>query len=180
MNGVLTTVIGVMPQGFDFPQKVEVWVPLVTTDEVRKRENRQTWFVLGRLKDGVSFEEARAEIQTIGKRLASAYPPNRDLRPSVDHFHEFMIGPNATALYGSMWGAVGFVLLIACANLANLLLARAMSRSREISVRIALGAGRWRIVRQLLVESVMLSFVGGIGGCSSGNVTAFNAFGRFR
>ncbi|HEV3333241.1 MAG TPA: ABC transporter permease [Bryobacteraceae bacterium] len=165
MNGAPTTVIGVMAQGFDFPQKVDLWVPLVPTPEVRKRENRDTWFVLGRLAEGVTMQTARAEIETISRRLASAYPlTNRDLRPVVQRFHEFMIGPNATVLYGSMWGAVGFVLLIACANLANLLLARAIGRSREVSVRIALGAGKWRIIRQLLIESVMLSGLGGIFG----------------
>jgi putative ABC transport system permease protein len=165
MSNTPTTVIGVMPEGFSFPQKVDLWVPLVVTSEVRKRENRDTWFVLGRLKDGVSFETARAEIATIVARLAAAYPlTNRDLHIVVQHFDEFMIGPNAAALYGSMWGAVGFVLLIACANLANLELARAMGRAREISVRIALGAGRWRIIRQLLVESVLLSCLGGVGG----------------
>jgi putative ABC transport system permease protein len=147
MSGTPTAVIGIMRQGFSFPQKVDMWVPLVVTSQVRKRENRDAWFVLGRLKDGVSFETARAEIETIAARLAKAYPlTNRDLHITVQHFGEFMIGPNAAALYGSMWGAVGFVLLIACANLANLQLARAVSRAREISVRIALGAGRWRII----------------------------------
>ena len=165
MNGVPTTIIGVMPQGFSFPQKVEVWVPLVKTAEVQKREKRDTWFAFGPLAEGATFETARAEIETIGRRLAAAYPlTNKDYRPAVWHFHEFFIGPNAIMIYGSMWGAVGFVLLIACANLANLLLARAMGRSREISVRIALGAGRWRIIRQLLIESLLLSGLGGFLG----------------
>lgn len=165
MNGAPTTFIGVMPEGFSFPQKQDLWVPLVKTAKVLNRANRDTWMAFGPLRQGVTFESARAEIETIAKRLAIAYPAaNQDLRPTVQNFHEFMIGPNATLIYGSMWGAVGFVLWIACANLANLLLARAIGRSREISVRIALGAGRWRIIRQLLIESVMLSGLGGILG----------------
>src|SRR6476646_8174572 len=165
MNGAPTTVIGVMPRGFSFPQKVEVWVPLVQTPRVMKRENRETWMVVARLAEGVTVESARAEMEVIGRRLAAAYPlTNHDLLPEIQTFTQFFIGPNGTLIYGSMWGAVGFVLLIACANLANLLLARAISRSREISVRIALGAGRWRIIRQLLVESVMLSCLGGFLG----------------
>ncbi|HEV3312744.1 MAG TPA: ABC transporter permease [Chloroflexota bacterium] len=164
-NGMPMIIIGVMPRGFSFPQKVEVWVPLVKTPAVLDRGNRDTWCVVGRLADGATVERARTEIETIAKRLAIQYPAtNRDFRPVVGHFHEFFIGPNAMLIYGSMWGAVGFVLLIACANLANLLLARAIDRSREISIRIALGAGRWRIVQQLLIESVMLSGVGGFLG----------------
>jgi len=163
INGALTTVIGVMPQGFFFPQNQDLWVPLVPTPNLRKREARGLWFVFGRMADGVTIESAHAEMDTIGRRLERAYPlTNQGVVPVVQNFHEFFIGPNATMIYGSMWGAVGFVLLIACANLANLLLARSISRSREISVRIALGAGRWRIIRQLLIESVMLSTVGGV------------------
>jgi len=165
MNGALTTVIGVMPQGFSFPQKVDVWVPLVQTPRVMKRENRDTWMVVGRLAYGVTVETARAEMEIIGRRLAAAYPlTNHDLLPEIQTFTQFFIGPSGALVYGSMWGAVGFVLVIACANLANLLLARAIGRSREISVRIALGAGRWRIIRQLLIESLMLAGLGGFLG----------------
>ena len=163
INGTPTTVIGVMVQGFSFPQKQDLWVPLVPTPAVQKREARNLWVAVGRMASGVTIESARAEMDTIGRRLASAYPlTNQGQLPVVQRFHEFFIGPNATLIYGSLWGAVGFVLLIACGNMANLMLARAASRSREISVRIALGAGRWRIIRQLLVESVMLSAVGSL------------------
>ena len=131
----------------------------------RKRDARDTWFVFGRLADGVTIEAARAEMETIGKRLERAYPAtNQGFLPQVRNFREFFIFENEDVIYTSMWGAVGFLLLITCANLANLLLARAMERSREISVRIALGAGRWRIIRQLLIESLMLSSVGAICG----------------
>ena len=165
MNGALTTYIGVMPQGFSFPQTVDVWVPLVQTPKVMNRENRDTWMVVARLAKGVSVETAQAEMDIIGKRLATEYPvTNRELFPEIQTFTQFFIGPNGALIYGCMWGAVGFVLLIACANLANLLLARAIGRSREISVRIALGAGRWRIIRQLLIESLMLSGLGGFLG----------------
>jgi predicted permease len=165
MNGTPTTIIGVMPEGYTFPQKVDSWVPLVQTERVMNRENRDTWMAFGRLAPGVTIENARAEMDIIGKRLALAYPAtDAEHPPVVQKFDEFFIGANAALIYGSMWGAVGFVLLIACANLANLMLARAMGRSREISVRIALGAGRWRIIRQLLIESVMLSSLGGAFG----------------
>jgi putative ABC transport system permease protein len=165
LNGRLTTVIGVMPPGFSFPQNQDLWVPLVPTPEVRTRENHDTWFVFGRLAEGVTVAAARAEMRTIGQRLERAYPAtNRGLLPQLRNFREFFIGSNATLIYQTMWGAVGFVLLIACANLANLLLARAMGRAREISLRIALGAGRWRIIRQLLLESVLLSGLGGFFG----------------
>jgi putative ABC transport system permease protein len=126
MNGALTTYIGVMPEGFSFPQTVDVWVPLVQTPKVMNRENRDTWVVVARLANGVTVETAQAEMDVIGKRLATEYPvTNRELLPEVQTFTQFFIGPNAALIYGSMWGAVGFVLLIACANLANLLLARA-------------------------------------------------------
>ncbi|MES1260243.1 MAG: ABC transporter permease, partial [Acidobacteriota bacterium] len=167
MNGAPTTVIGVMPKCFSFPQKQDLWVPLIPTPEIRKRDVRGTWFAFGRLAEGVTVERARAEMDTIGRRLGRAYPltnQGRNLLPFVQTFNEFFFFGNENTIYWSMWGAVGFVLLIACANLANLMLARAMGRSREISVRIALGAGRWRIIRQLLIESLMLAGVGGVLG----------------
>jgi putative ABC transport system permease protein len=165
LNGVPTTVIGVMPQGFSFPQNQDLWVPLVPTPDVRRRDNHNNWFVLGRLADRATIDDARAEMATIGKRLELAYPlTNKGFPVEALRFHEFFIGPNATLIYQAMVGAVGFVLLISCANLANLFLARGMTRSREISVRLALGAARSRIVGQLLVESVLISSLGGVAG----------------
>jgi putative ABC transport system permease protein len=165
MNAIPTMVIGVMPQGFSFPQTVDVWVPLVQTATVMQRDRTDTWFAFGRLAEGVRFQSARAEVESIIKRLETEYPvTDRRAHLVVQNFAQFFIGANAAALYGSMWAAVGFVLLMACANLANLLLARSMARSRETSVRIALGAGRWQVIRQLLIESVMLSGMGGFLG----------------
>ena len=150
LNGVPTTVIGVMPRGFSFPQNQDLWVPLVPTPEVQRRDRRNTWFVVGRLSEGATVDRARAEMETIGQRLAMAWPAtNAALRPEVRTFEEFFIGESAALIYTAMVGAVGFVLLIACANLANLLLARGSARSREMALRVALGAGRWRVVRQL-------------------------------
>ena len=165
MNGALTTIIGIMPEGFSFPQTVDMWTPLMETAAVKNRANTDTWFAFGRLAPGVTFQSARVEVESIIKRLETEYPlTDQRVHLVVQNFAQFFIGDNAGMIYGSMWGAVGFVLLIACANLANLLLARAIGRSREISVRIALGAGRWRIIRQLLIESVMLSGMGGLLG----------------
>jgi len=144
---------------------VDVWVPLVPTPELRNRQNRSLWFAFGRMAPGATIQSAQSEMDGIGRRLEVAYPAtNRDARIRVATFRQFLLGGNAAALYGAMWGAVGFVLLIACANLATLLLARAIGRFREVSIRMALGARRSQIVRQLLIESVMLSSAGGILG----------------
>jgi predicted permease len=160
-----TTVIGVMGRGISFPHRVDLWVPLVPTADLEQRQSRRLWFGFGRLARGATTGSAQAEMETIGRRLARSYPStNQGFGPAVMTFPEFFLGPQATTLYGSMSVAVAFVLLIACANLANLLLTRATGRSREISVRISLGAGRRRIVRQLLIESLMLSGAGGLLG----------------
>jgi putative ABC transport system permease protein len=165
VDGTPTTVIGVMAQGFKFPDAQQLWLPLMPEGNLQRRGVGTLWFVFGRMADGVKIQTARAEIQEIARRLEREHPTtNRGFSPVVMTMPEFVLGPNATAMYGAMWGAVGFVLLIACANLANLMLARAGGRSREISVRIALGASRWRIVRQVLIESLMLSAIGGLLG----------------
>ena len=156
------TVIGVMAQGVSFPFTETLWVPLVPFPSLQKREARSLFFAFGRMVDGATIQSTRAEMDTIGRRLANAYPlTNQGVYPRVRTFAESFGGPNATVTYGAMWAAVAFVLVIACANVANLLLVRAITRSREMSVRIALGAGRWRIIRQLVIESVMLSAMGG-------------------
>ncbi len=160
-----TTIIGVMPDGFSFPQNQDLWIPLTQTADLQARDARKLWFAFGRMADGVTRESARAELETIGSRLARAYPrTNQGQIPQLQSFSEFFIGSNATLIYGAIWGAVGFVLLIACSNLANLMLARAIGRSREISISIALGAGRWRIIRQALIESLILTTMGGACG----------------
>jgi len=165
LNGQTTMVIGVMPQGFSFPQNQDLWLPMAPTAVLRDRsKSGQIWYILGRLADGVSVESARAEMQTIGRRLRAAYPRTDNALPLVRTFAEFFIRSDSIRVYEAMLGAVSFLLLIACANLANLLLARSIDRSRELSVRVALGASRWRIARQLLVESVLLSVPGGVLG----------------
>jgi putative ABC transport system permease protein len=179
LNDSPATVIGVMPPDFYFPhRRVDLWLPLAPAPNLRKRETRNLWFAFGRLADAATITTAQAEIDTIGRRLESDYPlTNRDVRPYLTTFQNFL-GPNAAVFYRAIWGAVGFVLLIACANLANLLLARNIGRSREVSVRIALGATRQRIMRQFLVESVMLSSVGGAFGwlIAIGTVRAYELF----
>jgi putative ABC transport system permease protein len=180
LSGTPTNVIGVMPPGFDFPHhRVDLWIPLVPTADLQKRETRVLWFAFGRMSQGVTVRSAQAEMDTIGGRLESAFPlTNQDVHPRVLNFREVFIGRNAAAFYGAIWGAVGFVLLIACANLANLLLGRTIGRAREISVRIALGAGRGRIIRQLLIESLMLSSLGGVFGwlIAIGSVRTYELF----
>ncbi len=150
------TVIGVMPPGFTFPTpRVDLWIQIVPDRD----RPLFFWFAFGRLAKGATRKTAQAEMDTIARRFT-----NKDVPPHLRSFGEQFWGENAMALYRAIWGAVGFVFLIGCANLANLLLARAIGRYREISLRIALGAGRWRIIRQLLIESLMLSSIAAVLG----------------
>jgi putative ABC transport system permease protein len=164
INELPTVIVGVMPRGFMFPSEGDVWIPLIPTDDYQKRESRETTLA-GRLAPGANISSARAEMETIARRLAAAYPAsNKDWDVRVQNFNDYANGGPIRVVFLAMLGAVGFVLLIACANVANLLLGRAVGRSREISIRSALGASRWRVIRQLLVESVILSIGGGVLG----------------
>jgi putative ABC transport system permease protein len=164
LNDIPTTIIGVMPSGFTFPGTSDLWTPYVPGADSEKREVRRL-VAFGRMRDGVTEKSARTEIEGIARRLEKAYPAtNQGISAVVHSFGEAFNGPQITIVFSAMLGAVGFVLLIACANVANLLLGRAVGRIREISVRIALGASRWRVIRQLLVESVILSVTGGVIG----------------
>ncbi|MGH9794081.1 MAG: ABC transporter permease [Candidatus Acidiferrales bacterium] len=165
VEGRPQTVIGVMPKEFDFPKTAELWMPLAMTDDDRKSRTRHALHVVGRMKPGVSEEQVRAEMETIAKRLAEAYPDsNRGWGVRVLNIRDYLIGDLTRSYTQLLLGAVGFVLLIACANVANLQLARSSGRRKEIAVRVALGAKRGRVVRQLLTESVLVSLAGlGLG-----------------
>ena len=162
VNGQPATIVGVMPDGMKFPTGADMWAPFIPTVEQEKRGNRPL-SVFGRLKHEYSRGQAQTEMNTIAARLAAQYPDtNKEFtRIAVATFNDRFNGGPIRAVFLSMMGAVGFVLLIACANVANLLLSRSAHRSREIAVRIALGATRWRVIRQLLVESIVLGFIGG-------------------
>ncbi|PYR90794.1 MAG: hypothetical protein DMF84_19340 [Acidobacteria bacterium] len=162
IDGRAATIVGVMPEGMQFPSSGELWVPAVPTTEQEVRGARFLQ-VFGRLRKDATRARAQTEMNAIGSRLAAAYPETNKEFPivNVETFNERFNGGRIRTVFLSMMGAVGFVLLIACANVANLLLSRSVHRSREIAVRIALGATRWRVVRQLLIESVVLGFMGG-------------------
>ncbi|HEV2836363.1 MAG TPA: ABC transporter permease [Pyrinomonadaceae bacterium] len=165
LNSESFTVVGVMPPGFFFPiREAEVWTPWAMEPEQASGRGDHYLRVVARLKPRVTIEGANADTESLATRLATDYPrTNEGLGILVRSFHQDYVGDLRRPML-ILFGAVGLVLLIACANVANLMLAHATTRRREIAIRMALGAGRWAIARQLLTESLLLAIAGGLLG----------------
>lgn len=174
VNGQPTTVIGVMPRGFTYPLVADVWLPMSMTPGLRNMPWTGRGFgVVGRLRDGVSIEAARAEIETLAANALRDHPEmGKDRQLLVMGIKESTFGLGAKPMMWALLGAAIVVLLVASANVANLFLARAWSRSREMAVRMAVGAGRWRVVRQMLIECTAI----GAGGAVIGAYLSFVGF----
>ena len=181
-DGESYTIIGVMPSSFQFAPfwatRAELWSPLNLANRINDRGG-QSLRIFARLKPGVTIGQAQSEVATIFKRLEEAYPDaNKGASIYVESLHEKVVGKTRLALT-ILFASVGFVLLIACANVANLMMARATARQKEIAVRTALGASGGRIARQLLTESVCIAFIGGLVGLALAwvGIRALIAFG---
>jgi len=157
-------IIGVLPAETNFPARVDVFTPTEIKREDFDRGGSHNWRTIGKLKPGVSIEQAQAEMNKLTQRQSELYPDtNRGWQVQIQSLHEYLFGNSSAALL-LLFGAVAIVLVIACANVANLQLGRIHNRRRELAVRLALGAGRFRIVRQFLIENLLLSAFGGVLG----------------
>ncbi len=176
VNGAPFTVVGVMPEGYRVPNDADLWLPLQLSPGATR--DAGMWLsVAGRLKPGVSVEAANADLGVIARRLQQQYPAtNKDIGARVQRFVDAYIGPEPHQLLYTMLGAMFFVLLIACANVANLLLDRAMHRTKEVGIRVALGAPRGAVVRQFLTEAFVLSAAAAVlgTGLAAVGITVFN------
>ncbi len=170
VDGVSRVVVGIMPAGFTYPADTELWIssrfaapphPLRPTDDPAALRDTHYFTTFGRLKPNVTLAQASAEVDTITRRLKQQYGDNEDgFGATVIPLRQDLVGETRPALL-ILLGAVALVLLIACVNVANIILARGASRQKEMALRITLGAGRWHLLRQLIVESVLLAFAGG-------------------
>ena len=165
VNGTPTTVVGVMPDGFEFPVNQQIWQPLRENALASPRGQGPLIFMFGRLKEGVSMKQGQADLGHIMNQLGTEFPEtNEGMSVIIGPYAKELIGYQTSALLFTMLGAVALVLLIACANVANLLLARASLRSKEVAVRTAIGASRYRVIVQLLMESSVIAVTGAVVG----------------
>ena len=167
LNSEKYSVIGVMPSWFNYPPATEIWAPFDMSAKSLGNRGSHNFRALGRLKTGVTVSQAQADLAVIAKRLEQQYPDSNEKVGATVFSMKDQITRSSREQLLILLGAVALVLLVACANVANLLLARGAGRQREIALRLALGASRWRLVRQLLTESVLLSFAGAAAGLAA-------------